>query len=216
MPPQEKIINTNIKVDIMRYFKITGYRKQFGIFDKRIAEILDKKYLKNKTVLEIGCGYGNLLQAFQELGYRVIGIDIDNDAEKICKEKKLEFHKCDVDKDKLPFYNNSIESIICIHLMEHLRNVPRFLEECYRILKKSGIIVIISPNWEKFYKNYWDDPTHVTPVSKRGMKNMLIAHNFDIVDIKPFKKPDYVKWIWRYFDFPFFMSSKFMLWVGRK
>jgi len=200
----------------MRYFKITGYEEQFGIFEKRIAQILDKKYLKNKTVLEIGCGYGNLLQAFRELEYRVIGIDIDNDSGKICKEKNIEFHKCDVEKNRLPFNNNSIDNIVCIHLMEHLKNIHRFLKECYRILKKQGTIVIVSPNWEKLYKSYWNDPTHVTPISRIGMKNALIIHNFKILDIKPFKKPDFLKWIWRYYDFPFFMSSKFMIWVGRK
>lgn len=194
----------------MRYFITTGYKKQFGIFDRRIAEILDKNYLKKGIVLDIGCGYGNLLQAIRELNHHIMGVDNDLDSERVCKEKGLEFYKCDVDKEKLAFSNGSIDNIICFHLIEHLKNALEFLEKCHSILKKNGRIVIVCPDWN-FFKGYWDSPTHFTPITRKRMEKMLAMTGFKLIESKPFKKPDWLKWIWRYFDFPFFIGREFFL-----
>ena len=131
----------------------TGYVKEFTIFDKRIAEILNKRYLKKGSVLDIGCGYGNYLQVLGKLGHKTIGIDSDVDSEEVCKKKGIRFYKMDLDKKKLPFHTKSIDNIICIHFIEHLKDTIGFLEECYRVLKKDGRIVVICPDLN-FFKGY--------------------------------------------------------------
>lgn len=201
----------------MKHFlsKCTGYEKQFGIFDERIAEIIAKRYLKKGLVLDIGCGYGNLLQAFHKLGYQTIGIDNDIDAERVCKEKGIEFHRRDLDNDKLPFRDKLIDNITCIHLVEHLKDALGFLEDCFRVLKKDGRIVIVCPDC-KFFSGYWDPPTHFTPITRIRMEGMLTLTGFKLIESRAFKKPDWLKWIWRYFDFPFFMNRDFFICAAQK
>jgi len=199
-----------------RYLKDSGYEKNINVYDKRLAQIISNKYLKGEIVVDIGCAYGNLVEAFNQLGYRGIGIDNDNDAHVICNKKGIKFYKCDVDKEKLPLKTKSIDNITCFHVLEHLWDIQRFVKECHRVLKNSGVIVFLVPNWEKMYKNYWDNYTHVTPISKNRLKNLLDANGFKIIDMKGFKKPDWVKLIWRYFDFPFFMNWNFFLCVAEK
>jgi predicted SAM-dependent methyltransferase len=48
----------------------------------------------------------------------------------------------------LPFSNNLIDEILAEHILEHFHidDIRSILSECYRILKKEGIIRIISPD----------------------------------------------------------------------
>lgn len=47
--------------------------------------------------------------------------------------------------DMNSFSNNSIDFINAIELFEHVKNIEKGLEECYRVLKKDGIMFISAP-----------------------------------------------------------------------
>lgn len=53
----------------------------------------------------------------------------------------------DLNKHPYPFKNNTIEEIKAIHIIEHLDNPKRFLQEIERILKKGGKALIITPHF---------------------------------------------------------------------
>lgn len=58
---------------------------------------------------------------------------------------------------KLPFKSSSVERIRCEHVFEHLDfsyEVPTFLSECYRVLKKDSVLRIIVPDIDKFVFAY--------------------------------------------------------------
>ena len=58
---------------------------------------------------------------------------------------------------KLPFEDNSVDVVYSSHVLEHFTKceAPKFLEECYRILKPKGIIRVIVPDLEQLMKNYF-------------------------------------------------------------
>jgi predicted SAM-dependent methyltransferase len=47
---------------------------------------------------------------------------------------------------KLPFKSNSCNEIIAYKIIEHLHNPHFFIEECYRILKKDGVLKLSAPH----------------------------------------------------------------------
>lgn len=59
-------------------------------------------------------------------------------------------------RKKLPFNSNSIDYIFSSHLIEHLRyrECESMLRECYRILKKDGLIRLSTPDLELIARNY--------------------------------------------------------------
>lgn len=69
----------------------------------------------------------------------------------------------DIRKDEIPFLDNSVDAIYCSHVIEHIENVhiERMFRECFRILKKGGVIRIACPDAEFLYqatlanKDYW-------------------------------------------------------------
>ena len=67
-------------------------------------------------------------------------------------------------RKRLPFSDNSVKCIFSEHFVEHLdynEEVPYFIAECYRVLKKGGVLRITVPDAEKYIRAYmkggWDE-----------------------------------------------------------
>ena len=62
----------------------------------------------------------------------------------------VDFHSIDLcDKNlKIPEHNDSVSLIYCSHTLEHLdkESMLRFIYECFRILKKNGVLRVALPN----------------------------------------------------------------------
>jgi predicted SAM-dependent methyltransferase len=95
--------------------------------------------------LDIGCG--RLNKAKIAIYQRYLGSDYDPkqyigvDIVKLPGVDKV----CDITK-KLPFKNKSVDEIICIHTLEHVRNLIPVMKEFHRILKPNGILRIWVPH----------------------------------------------------------------------
>ena len=106
----------------------------------RVATFLDSLE-PNTRVLEVGCGNGKNMLYRNDL--QMSGIDISDEQVSICKEKGLDVEKSNM--TKLSFSNSEFDSIICIATYHHLDNDEeraQALKEIYRVLKKSGRVMI--------------------------------------------------------------------------
>lgn len=107
-------------------------------------------YLKfdlGSTVLEYGSPPFIFPLALNQLGYNCICSDIDPTRFFNVEKLGLNIIKCDYDKDRLDIHSNSIDSIICNEVFEHLRiNLIFSMNEAYRVLKPGGSIFIGTPN----------------------------------------------------------------------
>ena len=70
---------------------------------------------------------------------------------------------CDLVKEPLPFEDESIDYILASHLLEHLPDFGKIMNECHRILKPRGIFDIIVP---APCDEFWRDPTHIRPYTE--------------------------------------------------
>lgn len=134
-------------------------------------EFLEKA---NYKMLEIGCTTGNFLANDPE---NIIGIDINKKSLKIAKDRDFNVVYSDVE-NSLCFKDNSFDAVYASHVIEHLNNPILFLKECNRILKKDGLLVVITPNFSIAYKVFYDDPTHVFQFTKNSLKRCVIEAGF--------------------------------------
>ena len=110
-----------------------------------------KDEIKDKKILEIGCGSGFGSNILSEYAKDVYAIDIDRDAIEKAKENNkkgnIRFYNIDVLKG-LPFEQNSFESVVCFQVFEHIdpQKTKHFLSEIARILKNSGKLFLTTPN----------------------------------------------------------------------
>ncbi|HDK42881.1 MAG TPA: methyltransferase domain-containing protein [Candidatus Pacearchaeota archaeon] len=129
--------------------------------------------------LDLGCG-NNKKEGF-------IGVDVSN------KTNADITH--DLNFYPYPFKDNSVSEIYCSHFIEHVGNIVRFMEECYRILTDKGIFHILAPYYSSI--RAWQDPTHVREISEstflyfnkhwiniNGLNHYNINCDFGIQNIK--------------------------------
>ena len=89
-----------------------------------------------------------------------------------------QFHRADLERDRLPWAAGSMDAITCMQLIEHLRDLALLLQEAVRLLKPGGRIYFETPHPKSltlssprgqaagtFTLNFFDDPTHVRLVS---------------------------------------------------
>ena len=62
------------------------------------------------------------------------------------------------DAHALPFRDETIDEIFAGHLIEHLEDPLRFLKECRRVLRRGGMVTVVTPNF--LSKNAYLDPDH--------------------------------------------------------
>jgi SAM-dependent methyltransferase len=104
-----------------------------------------------KRVLDVGCGYGELLDFLTpQVEYVVF---LDRSAERLPKlEARLsasaiqgEFIQGDIAKQVIQLAPESFDTIVMAALLEHLRSPDRALKEAHRLLKPGGQFVITTP-----------------------------------------------------------------------
>src|SRR3989344_701882 len=108
------------------------------------------QFCQDKKVLEIACGAGFGLSLIAEKAKEVIACDVDeeilNYARKAYRNnKKIKIMKIDANK-KLPFSDKRFDVIILFEALYYLENTEKTLKEIFRVLKKSGILLICLPN----------------------------------------------------------------------
>lgn len=125
---QNRRFDTGVHEYSTRYEETQAYSPRFQRFlDDHITRILDDWDLRGKTVLEIGCGKGEWLVRFAELGGgRGIGIDPGYRPERTTSDAKerLEFIQ-DFYGEK--YAELQAEVVACRHTLEHIAPVQDFV-----------------------------------------------------------------------------------------
>jgi len=88
-------------------------------------------------------------------------------------------------RKSLPFPDASVRGIVCEHFFEHVdytEEVPYFLSECHRVLKKDGVLRLVVPDVEKYLRAYcrggWDDLSKIRPLdAERTDVHLLCKYN---------------------------------------
>ena len=120
--------------------------------------------LPGQKVLDVGCGEGTLSILMAQKGARVTGLDISDpniaSASKRGKELALPVRFVVSDADQLPFSDNAFDIVVSSHVLEHLPDPDKGLEELHRVTKDYAIIAMPSclnpSSWALLGgANYW-------------------------------------------------------------
>lgn len=129
-------------------------------------------FITNKKVLDIASGEGYGTAALYAAGAKeVIGIDISIEACQYSQHKyHLDFRVGDA--HSIPLESNSIDTIVSFETIEHLSNAELFLQECARVLKPGGSLILSTPNINASQVNK-DNVFHVKLFELSEIVNLL-------------------------------------------
>lgn len=133
---------------------------------------------KNKQVIDVGCGTGNLVRWFASQNANVTGLDVEPMLSKALDHPKhsKEIYKKGVGED-LPFEDNFADYIFYIASFHHIpvEKMETGINECKRVLKPGGMAVFIEPVAEKgsYYElvKLVEDEKYIQENALRVLKN---------------------------------------------
>jgi SAM-dependent methyltransferase len=110
------------------------------------------------SLLDVGCSSGALLRVASDLAFDVAGVEPATDACNTARASGFKVFNGYLKEASFPAA--SFDVITLFELIEHITDPLALLEECGRILKPNGVIIINTPNaasltaW--FMKNRWE------------------------------------------------------------
>lgn len=115
------------------------HQKKVKYLNNLIVEFLDK----DKKIMDLGCGSGEISKKLLEDGYKVTSVDV------VAKVKVSGVKEIIYDGKHLPFKDKEFDQVLVITVLHHVADVESLLKEVARVSKE---IIIV----EDVYENWWD------------------------------------------------------------
>ncbi len=79
--------------------------------------------------------------------------------------------------DNIPLENESIDSVICTQVFEHLENPQNSADEIFRVMKKGGYLVVTVPQMNELH----EEPYDFFRYTKFGLESLFKKSGFEVV-----------------------------------
>ena len=179
------------------YLKITysEERAPRGEYPFLFGQYLVEKYYDSRgKILDLGCGRGDYLKVFRDLGLQSYGTDISPEAPKLVDN--IPVMVADLEKDELPYKETKFDFIFSKSVIEHMKEPMKLLEYSNQQLREGGTAIILTPSWEHNYKGaFYIDHTHVTPFTRASLEDALKMAGFQNVEVHYFYQ---LPVLWKY------------------
>lgn len=183
---EHKYIHSIFNLETLNIFEYSCPNCGSSDRDRLYNLFLKKKIERNKSleVIEFAPSYmmAKRLKSYPNINYKSADLFMDNVDDKV-----------DV-TDMSIYTDNQFDIFICSHILEHVENDIKALQELYRILKPEGWGIIMAPidlNLKSNYENklivnpderwkHFGQDDHVRLYSKSGFINAISSVGFNI------------------------------------
>ena len=177
---REKEFHNKFHSEKKTRFENIFYKALFNLFDDFYDYL--KKNIKNKDVLDYGCGVGSITE--QVVNYEpknISGIDISDQSISIAKKRNNELNlniqyqvqNC----EKTTLSSNSFDVIYGSGILHHL-DITKSIKELKRLLKTNGSLVFMEPLGTNPFINLY---RKLTPGSRTIDEHPLVFKDFDFI-----------------------------------
>jgi len=133
-------------------------------------------------VLEAGCGEGYGADLIAGVAQKVIALDYD---EATVAHVRARYPRVDVrhaNLTELPLADSSVDVVVNFQVIEHLWDQPRFVSECIRVLRPTGLLMISTPNRITFTPGSDTpiNPFHTRELNADELTQLLVDAGFAV------------------------------------
>ena len=168
---------------------------------KRRLPFLETALERGKTLLEIGCSSGFMLDAFKEYGLACSGVEPSGEFGDYLRQSGYE-----VWEDLKHVGNRRFDVIVNFFVLEHIRNPRRFLARIHELLSNGGVCICEVPcandvltslyHIDAFEQFYWSVAHHFyyTPESLQYVMKGL-GYRYKLVPEQRYDLSNHMTWM---------------------
>ena len=150
---------------------------------ENLSKVLEE-VSSGRRILDIGCGPGTGLKAFQDRGWEVMGVEPDPVRAKVGNE----VNKINIFPGKIEDFNGHDETfdvVTLLHVLEHFHSPIYFLENSIKKIKDNGYLYIEVPHLHRFIN--WEDSLYLEHMNNFTEKTLLyLGNKLGLVPVKRF------------------------------
>ncbi|MEM6797246.1 MAG: class I SAM-dependent methyltransferase, partial [Acidobacteriota bacterium] len=147
-----------------------------------------------ETALDLGCGRGEALELFRDMGLEAEGVDASSEMVARCRDRGLRAEQGDLFQVLSGRPAGQLDLITSFHVIEHLppSSVELLVRLCWRALAPGGLLILETPSplsLAMSARDFWLDPTHRRPVHPGHLEVTYRQAGFEPVerlDLHPF------------------------------
>jgi len=143
------------------------------------------RFASGGRLLDIGCGDGAFIKAAMTWGFNAIGVEPNAATARQAQSGGLEVHLGTL--SDLAFPPESFDVVTLFHVIEHVPSPRSELTEIRRILSRTGLLVIETPNidtpWFKVLRSRWRQfiPDHYYFFTPDTLDRLLAEVGFKVL-----------------------------------
>ncbi len=157
---------------------------------------------KGKNIMDLGCGFGQFLNAAKNLGYDAYGIDFDTQSLEVAREKFKLTNISQATIEEFIKINPEIkfDYVTFFEVLEHVASPVDFINGLKKLLKTNGQIAFSFPNRDRLFDPLGEDdnpPNHLTKWNENSLIKFLDICGFEAVKltVKDLKKEDFIMFL---------------------
>jgi len=151
----------------------------------RHVRALSRGLVPGARVLDVGCGRGVLLSAFARRGFEAHGFEMSPSAAVGVDPRAIVRFGKNLHEAGYP--RAHFDQVIVWHVLEHLPDPRRTLDEIHRILKPGGRLVVAVPNYSSVQARccgagwfHLDPPRHLYHFPAEALRQLLESTGFQV------------------------------------
>jgi len=136
------------------------------------------------SILDIGCGIGDLIATLSKQGIVVDGTDVSLSALRVARNATRQSNFVLSDARWLPFRDGYYGVVVCSEVLEHIEEHANAAREINRVVAPGGVVLFTVPHGEKHWT--WEDQVdgHFRRYIKKDFVDLMNGAGFDIDDIR--------------------------------
>ncbi len=143
---------------------------------------------ENAQTLDVGCGAGDLLKDYAQLGWSASGVEPDPSA--VSREAPFRVFQGTAEDMPADLQTGGYDLISMTHVLEHCIDPVRALENVRRLLKDDGVFWCEVPNCGCIHFNdinvcseMFDAPRHIHFFTPGSLRKIMDKAGFDVTDV---------------------------------